>query len=62
MDELLEKLKGFKFSGGPVPILIGIVVIFLTTSIVYTIGIDEVVIFTQKVEGVKKGNTDIDLQ
>jgi len=42
MDELLDKLKGLKFSGGPLLILIGIIVVFLATSMIYTVGIDEV--------------------
>jgi membrane protease subunit HflK len=42
MDEWLDKLKGLKFSGGPLLILIGIIIVFLATSMVYTVGIDEV--------------------
>ena len=42
VDELLNKLKGLKFSGGPVLILIGIIVIFFASSMVYTVGVDEV--------------------
>lgn len=41
MDEIVEKLKSFKFPGGWIIILI-ILLIFLGTSTFYTIGIDEV--------------------
>jgi modulator of FtsH protease HflK len=42
MDDLMEKLKNFKFSSGPVIIIIIAAAIFLTTSMIYTIGVDEV--------------------
>ncbi len=42
MDDLMEKIKGFKFSGGPVIVILVAAVIFLATSMVYTVGVDEV--------------------
>jgi len=42
MDDLMEKIKGFKFSGGPVIVIIVAVVIFFATSMIYTVGVDEV--------------------
>ena len=42
MDDLIEKIKGFKFSGGPVIVIIVAAAIFLATSMVYTVGVDEV--------------------
>lgn len=42
MDEILNKFKGFKFSGGPVVILIVAIAIFLLQSMVYTVGVEEV--------------------
>ncbi len=42
MDDLMEKLKNFKFSSGPVIITIIAAVIFLATSMIYTVDVDEV--------------------
>lgn len=42
MDDLMEKLKNFKFSGGPVVIIIIAAAIFLATSMIYTVEVDEV--------------------
>jgi membrane protease subunit HflK len=42
VDDLMEKIKGFKFTGGPVIIIVIAVIIFLATSMVYTVGVDEV--------------------
>lgn len=41
-DDILNKLKGFKFSGGPAIIIILAVIVFLGSSIFYTVGVDEV--------------------
>ncbi len=41
MDDLLEKLKELKFSGGPILILILIAVFFLASSMVFTVKTDE---------------------
>lgn len=42
LDDLLDKLKGFKFSGGPVLILVLVIIIFLGSSMFYTVGVEEV--------------------
>ncbi|MFZ5573487.1 MAG: FtsH protease activity modulator HflK [Thermodesulfobacteriota bacterium] len=42
MDEFINKLKGFKFSGGPVLITVILVALFFGQSMFYTIGVDEV--------------------
>lgn len=42
LDELLNKLKDFKFSGGPVLILIILAIVFVAWSMVFTIGVDEI--------------------
>ncbi len=41
MDDLLEKLKELKFSGGPILILIAIALFFLASSMVYKIDVNE---------------------
>jgi len=41
LNELVKKLKGFKLPGGPIIILI-LVVLFFGSSIFYTVGVDEV--------------------
>ena len=41
MDEMINKLKNFKFPGGPILIII-ILVLFLASSTFYTVGVDEV--------------------
>lgn len=42
MDDLMEKMKNFKFSGGPIIVIIIAAAIFLATSMVYTVDVDEV--------------------
>lgn len=42
MDEWLDKLKEFKFSGGPILIIIAIIVIYLASSMVFKVALDEV--------------------
>jgi len=42
VDEIVEKLKNLKFPGGPLIIIIAILVIFFGTSTFYTVKIDEV--------------------
>lgn len=42
MDDLLNKMKGLKFTGGPVLILLIGVALFLGQSMIYAIGVDEV--------------------
>jgi membrane protease subunit HflK len=42
MDDLMEKLKNLKFSGGPIIIIIIAVAVFLATSMIYTVDVDEV--------------------
>ncbi len=42
MDEFVKKLKEFKFSGGPILILIIIIVLFFGTSMVFKVELDEV--------------------
>ncbi len=41
MEDLLEKLKEIKFSGGPVLIIIALAALFLASSMVYTVKVDE---------------------
>ncbi len=42
MDEIVDKLKNVKFKGGPLIIILLILLIFFGTSTFYTVGIDEV--------------------
>ena len=41
MDEIISKLRNFKFPGGPILIIV-ILVLFLASSTFYTVGVDEV--------------------
>ncbi|MCD6185557.1 MAG: FtsH protease activity modulator HflK [Deltaproteobacteria bacterium] len=41
MDEMIGKLRNFKFPGGPILIIV-ILVLFLASSTFYTVGVDEV--------------------
>lgn len=41
VDELLNKIKGFKFPGGPIVIIV-LIVLFFASSTFYTVGVDEV--------------------
>lgn len=41
-DEVLEKLKNFKFSGGPVLIVVIIIVLLLASTMFYTVEVSEV--------------------
>ncbi len=42
MDDFINKMKGLKFSGGPVLIIVILLVVFFGQSMFYTIGVDEV--------------------
>jgi len=43
VDDLIEKIKSFKFGGGPIIILV-FIILFLGSSMVYKVGIDEVAV------------------
>jgi membrane protease subunit HflK len=42
MDELMDKIKGYKFPGGWLILIIALVVLFFGSSMVYTIAVNEV--------------------
>ncbi|MDA8403100.1 MAG: FtsH protease activity modulator HflK [Desulfobacteraceae bacterium] len=42
MDEMLDKLKGYKFPGGWMLLILAVFVLFIGTSMIYTVGVNEV--------------------
>ncbi len=42
MDEVLEKLKNYKFSGGWILVIIVLLLLFFGSSMIYTVGVNEV--------------------